>query len=104
MTESAPTVPLYQWQTVSKVNGQYPVHDPDQVHPVQRLNGQIYNGQRLTDQPVGTLDVLKDARPKDLDIGRTAWRLRRVGNGTHWLNATEAWAKQVGQVMPKEMP
>ena len=58
---------LYQWQTVRKVNNQWPLHDPDEVHPVQ-----------TGDQPVATLRHLKDKRSKDIDFDQTAWRLRRV--------------------------
>lgn len=56
---------LYQWQTVKSVNGQWPLHDPDQVWP--RIDG-----------PVGTLEELRNERPRDLDVGKTAWRLRKV--------------------------
>ena len=63
----------YQWQTVSIINGRWPLHDPDEVHPLQAADPRTSEPQ-----PFGTLSDLKSKRPKDLDIGLTAWRLRKV--------------------------
>ena len=63
--------PLYQWQLQPKVGNHYPVDDPDAVYPVQTVGA---HGK----QPVATYDELRGKRPKDIDIGKTAWRLRKV--------------------------